>query len=204
MRVECSFQIATKYLLGDCFTIGPSALSFLKHWPEMKKRNDEIKYKILGAFHKHTGERMKDPVEWPNTTHHLRPKFHGLLLEQAAKVGIEIEYGKEVIDFFESEETDQAGVILQDNSKISADLVVAADGLKSKSWQLIAGKPVPARSSGLAIFRVAYPVEIALADPMIAERFKLLPDGRSVMELWAGYECYFDNVDLPDADKLQS
>ena len=48
------------------------------------------------------------------------------------------------------------------------------------------GQHVPARSSGQAVYRVAYPVEIAMKDPMVAERFKLTEEGRSVTELWIG------------------
>ena len=41
-------------------------------------------------------------------------------------------------------------------------------------------------SSGLAVFRAAYPVELALKDPMVAERFPLREGGRSVIEVWQG------------------
>lgn len=59
--------------------------------------------------------------------------------------------------------------------------------MRGHSWPLVAGRPVPARSSGDATFPVAYPVDLALADPVIARRFPLRDDGRSVMELWVGW-----------------
>lgn len=117
---------------------------------------------------------------------HSRPQLHAILLEQIDKCGIEVEFGKEVVDYFEDNVKDHGGVVLKDGSKCTADLVVAADGLRSPSSSIVHGAPVPARSSGNATFRVAYPVELALADPMIAERFQLQDDGRSVMEMWAG------------------
>ncbi|KAK5133283.1 hypothetical protein LTR08_008017 [Meristemomyces frigidus] len=120
------------------------------------------------------------------TYRHSRPKFHRMLLEQLAETAVKVEYDMEVMDYFEDASRGRAGVILKDGSKYEADLVVAADGLRGNSWSLVAGKPVPAKSSGKAIFRVAYPVELALADPMVAERFKLQEDGRSVLELWTG------------------
>ncbi|KAG9666976.1 hypothetical protein KCU99_g9297, partial [Aureobasidium melanogenum] len=109
-----------------------------------------------------------------------------MLLEQLRQIDIEVEYACEVHEYFEEAEHDRAGVILRDGSQISGDVVVAADGLRSKSWPLIAGKEVPARSSGDALFRVAYPVELALADPKVAEHFELLKDGRSTIQLWRG------------------
>jgi hypothetical protein len=44
----------------------------------------------------------------------------------------------------------------------------------------------PFIASGDAIFRASYPVEQAIADPAIAERFPLLEHGRSLIELWVG------------------
>lgn len=48
------------------------------------------------------------------------------------------------------------------------------------------GEQVDAKGSGYAIYRTAYPIELALADPQVAEHFKLLENGRSVFELWMG------------------
>lgn len=58
---------------------------------------------------------------------------------------------------------------------------------------------MPAQSSGTAIFRAAYPVELAVQDPMVAERFKLVEDGRTVFELWTGY---FDDIHETKRPKL--
>lgn len=110
-----------------------------------------------------------------------------MLLEQVRKCpGIEIEFGKGVVDYFEDERLKKGGVVLESGEKCTGDVVVAAEGWHGKSWGLIAGEPVPAKSSGTAIFRAAYPVELALKDPMIAERFKLEEGGKTVFELWTG------------------
>jgi 2-polyprenyl-6-methoxyphenol hydroxylase-like FAD-dependent oxidoreductase len=166
----------------------------------MLKENEEIAYDPMIAYHKHTGERIAGPLYFKELLstnvrtemmpkriyRHSRPKFHAMLLGQLQKIGIEVEYGNEVVDYFENGDDGKAGVVLKDGSRHEADLVVAADGVRGNSWPLVAGHPVPARSSGHAIFRVAYPIENALADPMIAERFPLLEDGRSVIEMWVG------------------
>ena len=64
--------------------------------------------------------------------------------------------------------------------------MVAADGAGTKSYILTMGEQVDAKGSGYAIYRTAYPIELALADPQVAEHFKLLENGRSVFELWMG------------------
>jgi 2-polyprenyl-6-methoxyphenol hydroxylase-like FAD-dependent oxidoreductase len=161
----------------------------------MEAQHNKIAYYPLMGQCKHTGEAMMEPMDYATIfktdkknqgTAQTRPKFHAMLLEELAKNGLAVEFDKEVVDYYEDVTTKKGGVILKDGSRHEADLVVAADGLRGKSWELVAGQPVPAKSSGQAIFRTAYPVELAVKDPMIAERFKLREDGRSVFELWMG------------------
>jgi 2-polyprenyl-6-methoxyphenol hydroxylase-like FAD-dependent oxidoreductase len=54
------------------------------------------------------------------------------------ELGIKVEFSTTVEDYFE---TDGEGVvILADGQKLAADLVVAADGVDSKSWALVLGE----------------------------------------------------------------
>jgi 2-polyprenyl-6-methoxyphenol hydroxylase-like FAD-dependent oxidoreductase len=185
---------------GDSFAIGPTAIGAFKNWPDLKLENERIAYNPLLSHHTLNGELITGPFPFKelfskNITQnmmptrvyrHSRPKFHSMLLKQLEKIGLDVAFGSEVIDFSESLETKKAAIALKDGTKHDADLVIAADGLRTASWKLVAGRHVPARSSGNAIFRAAYPVEYALNDPMVAERFKLMEDGRSVVELWSG------------------
>ncbi|KAF7198547.1 FAD-dependent monooxygenase mdpD [Pseudocercospora fuligena] len=207
-RKGCDVRILertkTNHTQGDSFNIGQTAIDGLRHWPELQKRNEEIAYNPLIAYCNHRGERLAGPFD-PSSVfsehaakrekplrmyRHSRPKFHAMLLEQLSKVGIEVEYGNEVVDYFEEAETSKAGIIVKDGLRYTADLVVAADGVRSQSWSLVAGQPVPARKSGDAILRTSYPVELALADPIIAERFPLTEEGRTVIELWTGPDMH--------------
>ncbi|CAK4030915.1 FAD NAD(P)-binding domain-containing [Lecanosticta acicola] len=204
-RKGCTVRILerakTEQTQGDSFMIGPSALNAFRNWPELEEREREVAYKPMISFYNHRGERLAGPFNTSNVvsknwqhlgdedspiTRQSRPKFHSILLEQLRKIGIEVEYDNGVVDYFEDAPNQVGGVVLEDGSKHTANVVVAADGVRSKSWSLVAGHPVPAKSSGNGIFRVAYPVELALADPMIAERFRLYEDGRSSTELWVG------------------
>ncbi|WPH01967.1 FAD-dependent monooxygenase mdpD [Acrodontium crateriforme] len=204
-RQGCDVRILertkTTITTGDSFSIGHTATSYFRYWPQMQKENREIAYRPMMAYHTPTGERIKGPLpfhsilskktsnggEYIEVFRHSRPKFHAMLLRQLNRIGIQVEYDCPVAEYFEDAETDRADVVLKNGRRIEADLVVAADGGRSSSWSLIAGHPVPARSSGSAIFRAAYDVNLALADPMIAERFPLLEDGSSVVELWVGH-----------------
>lgn len=172
----------------------------------MRQKSKEIQFYTMVAIHNQRGERLQDPMPFKdfmsksssaealaNMQRHSRPRFHAMLAEQLSEIGVQVEYNMQVTEYFEDTANALAGVILKDGSKHTADLIVAADGVRGNSWPLIAGEPVPARSSGDAIFRVAYPVELALADPMIAERFPMREDGYSVMEMWVspGMQIFF-------------
>ena len=51
---------------------------------------------------------------------------------------------------------------------LTADLVVAADGVGSKSWELVAGRKEAPISSGFVLYRVTFPAAPALENPVIA------------------------------------
>lgn len=184
------------WTLGDSFSIGKSAIASFKNWPWMKQRHADIVRNPLFAIHDETGTLKMGPIEPAVLVsgngneepfyRHSRPKFHGMLLEQLERVGLTVEYNCQVEDYFEDTKRGVSGVTLKDGSRYEADLVVAADGVRGTSWSLIAGSPVPARSSGSAVFRTAYPIGLAIADTAVAERFKLGQDGREISEMWMG------------------
>lgn len=162
----------------------------------MERRNAEIVRNPLFSFHDETGALKMGPLEpsaliSDNTQgevlwRHSRPKFHDMQLEQLQRIGLNVEYNCEVQEYFEDVASGTSGVILKNGTKHEADLVVAADGARGNSWSLVAGRPVPARSSGSALFRAAYPVDVAMADAEVAERFKLSQGGREITEMWMG------------------
>jgi 2-polyprenyl-6-methoxyphenol hydroxylase-like FAD-dependent oxidoreductase len=60
--------------------------------------------------------------------------------------------------------------------------VVAADGFRSRSELLIAGEHTPTRSSGMTVYRTAFPAHLAFADKRVRERW----DGKHTYEFWMG------------------
>jgi flavin-dependent dehydrogenase len=184
---------------GDSFTIGPTAIRAVQQWPDMAEENERIADSPWISWHKINGERISGPEplrfnptvnssgqdEAPQRVYrHSRPAFHEMLSNQAERIGIFVEYGKRVTGYYEVD--DKAGVTLEGGEKIESDMVIAADGIGSKSSMVTMGRELRARSSGWAMYRAAFPVELAMVDPMVRERFQLLEDGTSVMELWMG------------------
>lgn len=154
-------------------------------WVSWHKINGE-KISGPGPFELHAGNINDKTVEAPKVHRHSRPKFHKMLSEQLERAGMTIEYGKRVKSYFESIETSKAGVILDDGSYIEADVVIAADGVGSKSSQVTMGQEIRARSTGFSIYRAAFPVKLALSDPAVAQRFQMMDNGKFVAEMWMG------------------
>lgn len=95
--------------------------------------------------------------------------MHIELAQYAKDLGIETQYSTHAAEYME---TDDAGVVvLSDGRKLTADVVVAADGVGSRSWKLILDKFEKPVSSGYAIYRADFPTGDAMKNPIIAEYF---------------------------------
>ncbi|PYH95250.1 FAD/NAD(P)-binding domain-containing protein [Aspergillus ellipticus CBS 707.79] len=180
---------------GDSFTIGPSAIRALCRWPQMAAENEKIASTPTVSFHTMTGNQVTAPKHLNYTQEsdsknmsklvirHWRPQFHDMLLKQLLAIGVTVEYGHRAVEYFEDGPTGRGGVVLEDGIRMEADVVVAADGVGSHSTGVTMGREVRARPTGEALYRTAFPAELAMADPMVRERFPPLEDGAHI-ELW--------------------
>jgi 2-polyprenyl-6-methoxyphenol hydroxylase-like FAD-dependent oxidoreductase len=103
-----------------------------------------------------------------------RSRLHGMLHDYASDLGIKIEFGCTGTEYFETQ--DRGGVVLSDGRRFEADVVVAADGVGSKSWGLVLGDEAQPISSGFVLYRVSFPNEKALENPIIAKEFEGFQD----------------------------
>lgn len=71
-------------------------------------------------------------------------------------------------------------------SRLGADVVVAADGVGTRSHRLVTGREVRALGSKRSVFRTSYDVGYVTRDPELAARFALAEGGSPVFELWTG------------------
>lgn len=99
-----------------------------------------------------------------------RSKLHKLLYEYALELNIPMEFSATLSEYVETQ--DHGGAILVDGRRLTADLVVAADGIGSKSWALVLGKKYAPISSGFVLYRVTFPAAPALKNPVIAKELK--------------------------------
>lgn len=179
--------------------IAPQVVNHIKTWPDMAEENDRISVNPRISFHRSTGEVISGPSPFrldngdataaldPATRFHFhhRPKFLQMLVSQLERIGIQIEYGCRTTEYYE--ETEKAGVRLDDGRNVEADVVVAADGIGTKSHKLVNGQEIRAWPSGLAGFRAAFPVAVIADDAEISERTKILDDGHPHFQLFNGF-----------------
>ncbi|KAK2611791.1 hypothetical protein N8I77_005115 [Diaporthe amygdali] len=195
---------------GDIIAILPSVTSIIRHWPDMQHDLETDQVHVDLTYETHDGKHIFGPTTPSfNDPEHLagrkgpslaaaqiRHKFFRMFLRQVARIGLRIEYGAQVRDYFDDEVAGKGGVILAPKKGSGetivrvADIVVAADGIRSRSETLISGspEPQPTTSSGMSIYRCSYPRSLAMKDPVVRQRWADA-DSKS-WEFWLGPGMY--------------
>ncbi|GAB1194231.1 hypothetical protein APSETT444_003474 [Aspergillus pseudonomiae] len=158
-----------------------NALHSIKNWPGFYERLEAISYKSQRNVKKYDGTWVG---VWPLgdgkdlSMAFNRFELHSALWEYVQELGIRVDFSTTVEDYFETDV--EGGVVLANGSMLTADVVVAADGVGSKAWSLVLGtKDVPI-SSGFACYRATFPAGPALDNPIIAKEFEGYVDRASI------------------------
>ncbi|EOD44484.1 putative monooxygenase fad-binding protein [Neofusicoccum parvum UCRNP2] len=199
---------------GDMYFMGLSATKFFKHWPAMAKEYDDISlHNAWIETFKHSGAQMIAPLKVserlkaqgldPNTppgTFQMRPLVYKMFVHQVEQLGVRVQFGRRVVEYWEDEARGKAGVVTDRGERFEADVVIAADGVGSKSQKIVGGQ-VKAISSGRAMWRAAFPIEHLEKNQEVKEFFKMIP-GESGMEpivrTWLGPGTYALTLTRPD------
>ncbi|KAK8042931.1 hypothetical protein PG994_013414 [Apiospora phragmitis] len=179
--VEIYEQFAELKSLGDIISFGPNAGRIFHRWGTApgevadRMRAFSIDLRAYGFnIHKYdTGEvvinqRTPEPDRAaPNFNGH-RGELHAIVYEHATvELGIPIHLGNKIRNYFEEE--GQAGIILDNGEKVAGDVVLAADGVRSKARKIVLGYEDKPKSSGYAVWRAWFTNEDMLADPETAQ-----------------------------------
>jgi len=76
-----------------------------------------------------------------------------VFLDRVAELGIPVHMGTEVMAFDET----KPSVFLKDGTEVFGDIVIGADGIKSKTRELVLGFKDAPKSSGYACYRAFFP-----------------------------------------------
>ncbi|KAI1260506.1 FAD/NAD(P)-binding domain-containing protein [Xylariaceae sp. FL1019] len=171
-EVELLEQNDSLSTLGDFFAIGPSALSTFHYYPKMLEEYKETSWNSPLWWCDPSGKKLiSEIVEWnrPGAEPHAaaehistvgfiqtRPRIMHMMEDQMKRLGIPIFYGRKVVSYEEDGQLGVARVSTATGEVFVGDVIVAAEGIGTKSHQIVTGHPVPIVPSGYAIMRAAF------------------------------------------------
>ncbi|KAH7050212.1 putative MAK1-like monooxygenase [Macrophomina phaseolina] len=182
--------------LGDIISFGPNAGRIFYRWKngEIAERMRPLSIDLSNhgfKIHKYTGEHIitqKTPPrvkESPVFNGH-RGELHTTVFEYARdELGIPIHLGQRIMEYFEDD--DKAGIVLATGEKVTADVVLGADGVRSKARELVLGYDDKPKSSGYAVWRAWFANTDMVADP----RTRHFCEHGDTFNGWIGPDVHF-------------
>jgi 2-polyprenyl-6-methoxyphenol hydroxylase-like FAD-dependent oxidoreductase len=142
-------------------------------------------------IHKWTGELVtiqKTPPKDPDAPvfNGHRGELHEVVFNYAKdQLKIPFHLGHRIKKYFEDD--DRAGIVLDDGSIATADVVIGADGVRSHARELVLGYFDKPKSSGYAVFRAWFPNADMIRDP----RTRRFCENGDTFQGWIGPDVHF-------------
>lgn len=140
--------------LGDIISFAANSGRIFERWEGVVEALEPIIHKSEGLnFHSWEGEFMTRQIWDPEAKYGRkinghRAEIHETVYRHALARGIDIRLGQNVTDYFENEH--EAGVI-SNGERITADCVLAAEGVKSRGRKIVLGYEDRPKPSGYAV-----------------------------------------------------
>ncbi|KAF2714514.1 monooxygenase [Pleomassaria siparia CBS 279.74] len=157
--------------LGDIISFGSNSGRIFKSWPGVEAALDAICHHSSGLdFRSYDDEFLcrqtwGAEAEWGKRFNGHRGEIHEIVWNHALSIGVEIKLGNKVSEYFETDT--EAGVVVNGES-ISADVVLAGDGVRSTARTIVLGFEDKPKSSGYAVYRAWFGTEKLKEDPLTA------------------------------------
>lgn len=97
-----------------------------------------------------------------------RANLHMCLLERMEQLGGKVECNSRALDVIVEGEGESATVVLADGRRVSADVVVGADGINSRMREVLVGKSEAPTPTGDLAYRLLLSTKEMLKDPELA------------------------------------
>jgi salicylate hydroxylase len=160
--------------LGDSLGLGENAFLLLRKWgcevDEIKRIGNQAPNMTIRRWSDGKELATQPLMDMAGYIGH-RGDYHDVFLEWVRRRGIPIRMGSEVISY---EDIDPQPILtLKNGEKLSADIIVAADGIKSLARPLVLKMQDDPVSSGYACFRAFFkPTEEQRKDPKLNHYMK--------------------------------
>ncbi|KAF2660296.1 salicylate hydroxylase [Lophiostoma macrostomum CBS 122681] len=203
--------------LGDIISFGSNSGRIFRSWPGVEDELDPVCHHSDGlTFRAFDDDFLCRQIwdaeaDWGKRFNGHRGEIHDIVWRHALSIGVEIRLGSKVQEYFETDT--EAGVVVN-GERISADAVLAADGVRSLARTIVLGFEDKPKSSGYAVYRSwmgteklkENPLTAWLADPTIDHHVGWLgPDVHFlVATLQKGTACSWVLTHKDEADVEES
>jgi 2-polyprenyl-6-methoxyphenol hydroxylase-like FAD-dependent oxidoreductase len=175
-------------VLGDIISFSANTGKFFERWPGVKEMLDPIVFNSAGLeYRDYNGNYLffqeTDKLFGRSYNGH-RGEIHEIIFNYALSLGIDIRLGQEVTEYFE---TDTEAGVVTNGERLIGDVVLAADGVRSKGRKLVLGYEDKPKSSGYAVYRAWYNTEDIAANP----RTRFLIENGDKHVVWLGPDIHF-------------
>ncbi|KIV79232.1 hypothetical protein PV11_06802 [Exophiala sideris] len=135
-----------------------------------------------------------------------RANLHRCILDRAVELGAEIKVHSRVVDVrIADDEAETATVVLSSGVEYVADLVIGADGINTRTREILLGRPDPPTPTGDLAYRLLLSTEGMLKDPELAKfvtepqvNYWLGPDAHAVNYVLRGGKLFNMVLLVPD------
>ncbi|KAK3117917.1 hypothetical protein LTR53_000209 [Teratosphaeriaceae sp. CCFEE 6253] len=179
-------RLRTFRRLGDSLGLGENALKLLRRWggsrlyDELCAIGNQAPDMQIRRWHDGKVLAQQPLMDMAGYIGH-RGDYHEVFLKAVRDAGVPILMGHEVVAFDEG----KPSVTLAGGEEIEADVVIGADGIKSRARELVLGFKDHPRSSGYSCFRAYFPGEILKDEPKCAEFL-----GGDSVNIWIGADTH--------------
>ncbi|KAI8948314.1 putative monooxygenase [Xylaria longipes] len=157
-------------LLGDIISFGPNSSRIFQRWPGVAEQLDALSQRADGLVLKNwLGETLLKQT-WTAEQNEFgirfdghRGEFHEVVYKHALDIGVDVRLGARVEDYFEND--GEAGVILENGERITANIVLAAEGVRSRGRKIVLGYDDKPKASGYAVYRSWFDADEIAKDP---------------------------------------
>ncbi|KAI0429726.1 putative monooxygenase [Xylaria sp. FL1042] len=179
-------------LLGDIISFGPNSSRIFQRWPGVAEQLDVLSQRADGLVIKNwLGETLltqtwsKEQAEFGIRFDGHRGEFHEIVYKHAVEIGVDVRLGQRVEDYFESD--DEAGVVLENGERLTANVVLAAEGVRSRGRKIVLGYEDRPKASGYAVYRTWFDADEVAKDPDL----RFFTDNGDKHVAWLGPDVHF-------------
>ncbi|KAF2470040.1 FAD/NAD(P)-binding domain-containing protein [Lindgomyces ingoldianus] len=187
-RVLCVLDKVRQFgRLGDSLGLGDNAFSLLEKWDcnvsDIKNIGNQAPDMSIRRWKDGKVLAVQPLMDMAGYIGH-RGDYHDVFLKWVDQRGIPVRMDSEVVAYEDTEP--QPSITLKSGEKLSADVIVAADGIKSLARPLVLNMQDDPVSSGYACFRAFFKPDQSMKEDPACNKYL----GRDCVNFWIGPDMH--------------